>query len=386
MNKVVELNNFDITNNTIIIDSINRDCIVYPNPFNFRINLNPNNNENFYITKNFKNVKTFNIKKIILPSLFYVNTKIIVVPFEDENLIINYNNQFDNINYIENIIIDNYIIINAYKIVYDKIEFSITVNSNTQNLIFIYNNYDKNKSYMLQNNNYISNEIFNYLKSKSYNIGSSKIFGNITLTITNIINNYNSVYMYNFCKKLPNNNNILTKIYYYEHNVLDNIYIRKELSLNQLKLDYEKYLLIHIDEIYNNEYYSSYQNNITSYSILRVEGDEVSDKQFRTWNLESNKNFKNNDLGNITSLTFKILDSNGNLLLNSLNNSHIDLYIDINKKYDNKYENFNYASQYVNFRHPLYYYFQITLILEIGNYEIELNKQMFNSNVPYKKY
>ena len=386
MNKVVELNNFDITNNTIIIDSINRDCIVYPNPFNFRINLNPNNNENFYITKNFKNVKTFNIKKIILPSLFYVNTKFIVVPFEDENLIINYNNQFDNINYIENIIIDNYIIINAYKIVYDKIEFSITVNSNTQNLIFIYNNYDKNKSYMLQNNNYISNEIFNYLKSKSYNIGSSKIFGNITLTITNIINNYNSVYMYNFCKKLPNNNNILTKIYYYEHNVLDNIYIRKELSLNQLKLDYEKYLLIHIDEIYNNEYYSSYQNNITSYSILRVEGDEVSDKQFRTWNLESNKNFKNNDLGNITSLTFKILDSNGNLLLNSLNNSHIDLYIDINKKYDNKYENFNYASQYVNFRHPLYYYFQITLILEIGNYEIELNKQMFNSNVPYKKY
>ena len=386
MNKVVELNNFDITNNTIIIDSINRDCIVYPNPFNFRINLNPNNNENFYITKNFKNVKTFNIKKIILPSLFYVNTKFIVVPFEDENLIINYNNQFDNINYIENIIIDNYIIINAYKIVYDKIEFSITVNSNTQNLIFIYNNYDKNKSYMLQNNNYISNEIFNYLKSKSYNIGSSKIFGNITLTITNIINNYNSVYMYNFCKKLPNNNNILTKIYYYEHNVLDNIYIRKELSLNQLKLDYEKYLLIHIDEIYNNEYYSSYQNNITSYSILRVEGDEVSDKQFRTWNLESNKNFKNNDLGNITSLTFKILDSNGKLLLNSLNNSHIDLYIDINKKYDNKYENFNYASQYVNFRHPLYYYFQITLILEIGNYEIELNKQMFNSNVPYKKY
>ena len=283
-------------------------------------------------------------QNINVTSLFYVNTKIIVVPFEDENLIINYNNQFDNINYIENIIIDNYIIINAYKIVYDKIEFSITVNSNTQNLIFIYNNYDKNKSYMLQNNNYISNEIFNYLKSKSYNIGSSKIFGNITLTITNIINNYNSVYMYNFCKKLPNNNNILTKIYYYESNQNDNIIIRKEFSLNQLKLDYEKYLLIHIDEIYNNEYYSSYQNNITSYSILRVEGDEVSDKQFRTWNLESNKNFKNNDLGNITSLTFKILDSNGNLLLNSLNNSHIDLYIDINKKYDNKYENFNYAS------------------------------------------
>jgi hypothetical protein len=92
MNKVVELNNFDITNNTIIIDSINRDCNIYPNPFNFRINLNPNNNEIFYITKNFKNVKTFNIKKIILPSLFYVNTKIITEPFIDENLIIDYNN------------------------------------------------------------------------------------------------------------------------------------------------------------------------------------------------------------------------------------------------------------------------------------------------------
>ena len=218
------------------------------------------------------------------------------------------------------------------------------VNNISYNLIFIYNNFDKNKSYMLQNNNYISNEIFNYLKSKSYSIGSSKTFSNITVIISNILNNYNTIYIYNFCKKLPNNNNILTKIYYYEYNVLDVIIIRKEFSLNQLKLDYEKYLLIHIDEIYNNEYFSSYQNNISSYSIMRVEGDEVSDKQFRTWNLESNKNFKNNDLGNITSLTFKILDSNGNLLLNSLNNSHIDLYIDINKKYDNKYENFNYAS------------------------------------------
>ena len=385
MNKVVELNNFDITNNTIIIDSINRDCNIYPNPFNFRINLNPNNSENFYITKNFKNVKTFNIKKIILPSLFYVNTKIITEPFIDEGIIIN-SNLFNNIVFIENMIIDNYVIINARKIIIDKIEFTLTVGNISYNLIFIYNNFDKNKSYMLQNNNYISNEIFNYLKSKSYNITSSKTFGNITLTIDNITNSYNIIYMYNFCKKLPNNNNILTKIYYYESNQNDNIIIRKEFSLNQLKLDYEKYLLIHIDEIYNNEYYSSYQNNISSYSLLRVEGDEVSDKQFRTWNLESNKNFKNNDLGNITSLTFKILDSNGNLLLNSLNNSHIDLYIDTNIKYDNKYEIFNYASQYVNFRHPLYYYFQITLILEIGNYEIELNKQMFNSNVPYKKY
>jgi len=111
-----------------------------------------------------------------------------------------------------------------------------------------------------------------------------------------------------------------------------------------LKLENEKYLLINIDEINNNEYFSSYQNNITSYSILRVNSEELSDKQFRTWFLESNKYFKNNDLGNITSLTFKILDSNGNLLFNSLNNSHIDPNIDINRKYDNKYENFNYAS------------------------------------------
>jgi hypothetical protein len=90
MNKVIELNNFDITKNTIIVDTINRDCKTYPNPFNFRINLNPNNNEEFYITKNFKNVKIFNIKKIILPNLFYINTNIISSPFEDENLIINY--------------------------------------------------------------------------------------------------------------------------------------------------------------------------------------------------------------------------------------------------------------------------------------------------------
>ncbi len=390
MNKVIELNNFDITNNTIIVDSINRDYTKYPNPFNFKINLNPNNNENFYITKNFKNVKLFNIKKIILPNLFYINTNIINIPFIDENLIIDYNNQFINTNYIENILLTtinfSYMIINAYKIIYDRIEFTLTYNFVTYNLTFIFNNFNSSKSYVIENNNYISTEIFNYLKSKLYNINSIKTFNNITITITNIINNYNTIYIYNFCKKLANINYLLNKIYYYEYNTLEDTTIRKEFILNQLKLENEKYLLIHIDEINNNEYFSSYQNNISSYSILRVNGEELSDKQFRTWYLESNKYFKNNDLGNITSLTFKILDSNGNLLFNSINNSHIDTYIDINKKYDNKYENFNYASQYVNFRHPYYYYFQITLILEIGNYEIELNKQMYNSNIPFKNY
>ena len=76
---------------------------------------------------------------------------------------------------------------------------------------------------------------------------------------------------------------------------------------------------------------------------------------------------------------YKISLSRNNDRINKLNTQ-------INKKYDNKYENFNYASQYVNFRHPLYYYFQITIVLEIGNYDIELNKQIFNSNLPYKKY
>jgi len=153
MNKVIELNNFDITNNTIIIDSINRDYNKYPNPFNFKINLNPNNNENFYITKNFKNVKFFNIKKIILPNLFYINTNIINIPFIDESNIIDYNNQFNSNNYIENIkistILADYIIINAYKIIYDKIDFILTINSNNYNLSYIYNNYNNINSYFL---------------------------------------------------------------------------------------------------------------------------------------------------------------------------------------------------------------------------------------------
>jgi hypothetical protein len=121
---------------TIIIDSNKRNINLYPNPFKFKIFFEPiYDQSNFYINRNFKNIKSFFINKIYLPNQFNINIEYPDI-LPNEELLTNSNifNSVEN-NYIENkvIIVDNinYVLINAYKIIFDKIDFSIQINNNT---------------------------------------------------------------------------------------------------------------------------------------------------------------------------------------------------------------------------------------------------------------
>ena len=100
--KVINKNNNDKI--TIIIDSNKRDIKKYPSPFKFKILFDPlKNQENFYINKSFKNIKSFTVDKIFLPNRYYIKTTITNI-LPDENLIID-DTIFENNNYIENITI-----------------------------------------------------------------------------------------------------------------------------------------------------------------------------------------------------------------------------------------------------------------------------------------
>lgn len=57
----------------IKINSIDRNLIKEPNPFNFRINFNKNNNNEFCINSNYKNIKKITVTELVIPSRIYDN-------------------------------------------------------------------------------------------------------------------------------------------------------------------------------------------------------------------------------------------------------------------------------------------------------------------------
>ena len=58
----------------IKINSINRNLLKEPNPFNFRINFNKNNENEFCINSKFRDIKKVIVSEVVIPSRIYDNT------------------------------------------------------------------------------------------------------------------------------------------------------------------------------------------------------------------------------------------------------------------------------------------------------------------------
>ena len=96
-----------ITQNVLTFDSIDRDTNKYPNPFNYKVKFNPNNNNNdAFISKNYKNVKYLSLEYIIIPRKFYLLMKDLSNTNDNLNDINNLMNDFNNI--YSNMIINNF--------------------------------------------------------------------------------------------------------------------------------------------------------------------------------------------------------------------------------------------------------------------------------------
>ena len=268
-------------------------------------------------------------------------------------------------------VITNYIIIAAYKIIIKNIYFTIIdKQGNLTSHVYYLNGFNKSENKLLISNSNVTKEMFNFLDSEAYNIGQIQIFENYQLNITNIII-INTKYIYNYCKELTNERDILKTIYYYEQNSINSQILRYEYVLCDYTLEHEKYLLLNINEFNNNNYYTSNDiNNNNVFGSLILDKDHK--KYYNTWNSYNKRIFKNNELGNINQLTIKILDQEGTLLTNS-SEEIIDKYLPNDNLYS-KYNTLDYSSPYIYFRHPLYINFQLTLIFELGVYETEIGK------------
>jgi hypothetical protein len=76
----------EVINEYIInVNSVDRNCVQYPNPFDYKVLFNPADTKNAYITKVFKNVKYINLRNVIVPSRSVVLKKNINIITANQN-------------------------------------------------------------------------------------------------------------------------------------------------------------------------------------------------------------------------------------------------------------------------------------------------------------
>lgn len=384
---------------TCHFNSINRNIVKYPNPFNFLITFTPISSEpNAYITKKFENILYIKLKVAILPKKYYVKKTILTdaPPTEITDL---FGLAFPP---ADNAIINvgatpTYAIIHAYYKV-DLILFEVSININPVSTISFINSSSNNFttgdavqfSASVYPHNIISGTTyFINISGSTFSLHSTysqAIAGTnkITLTTTGIdvkVSYVNKVINYtNYEPEISTvitTSNEVTKIlaptpsYIYYNFVLDNLSV-----LN------EKYLIVKINEITDTSEFSTDQSLASSFTILFP--DTVYDNAIFSDGSYSEKIFKYSDLGtlskmllSITNAVNKPISTNTIAYDNEISNINSTLCTcSTNAITGNKERDYKCICSYI--RHPRYEKNQLDLMFKFGIIETDMNKRVFS--------
>lgn len=388
----------------INISSVDRDCEIYPNPFNYSVffnavasntgsGKNSFKNNNAQISKAFKNIKYINLKSVTVPRKYFIINKKI-------NLFTTLGNDTEFINLFLNTPINNPVM------TYQKFRGIITFGTFTYYFYYY-------KQTIGQNNNYFlcTYDIYfdkNYKQKIDIQIGTSTneviiknffttplepIVGytvkNDTIDINDDNDNHNhdnnadlefasewilvdkSTDKIKFCKKNSNFNKIINQTFEIrltQNNTIDSImyYILLDSSLED-----DRYILLNINEIDTNYEYATDQEIENSFSILFP--DYVNGDYYYLDSAHHEKVYDHGNLGNISRMTIKFKNSSGKELKSFYNKELIDFDIKTPKdrcicKYDETTGEHirNYQCSHSYLRHQGYEKLQNTLLFKLG--------------------
>jgi hypothetical protein len=317
---------------TIIIDSLDRDFNKYKNPFEYRINFNdiPNSSD-AVILRNFDNVKYIKMDTCILPSYYYFvkqDTSLNNVDFDiikTMNLVDNPRNSTFNLSSYD--VSGNYAIIDIVDI--------LSADTTT------YTRYIK------------------WCDVQEYPVSVDNVF-EMSFTFNSDSGNMPSD-PHSSSPAYPSLNSI-TRYKMKQYNIVN-----------------DKYTLLHIEE-FNNTIENTTSDTIKkAFSVLFFDGCQsgtnyVSSKY-------TDKVFKTSSLGKINRLSISFKNFNGHQLKNSASD-YTDYHISSNKQCDcttttNGYFNRDYRCSCTYFRNKYYQKFQNLIILKVGAYESQIDKEIF---------
>lgn len=359
----------EVINEYIInINSVNRDCNLYPNPFNYKVLFNAGETHNANITRLFKNIKYINLKSVIVPNRCVVIKKQIYCYYKNSNAS----------DLIQLFTAKNE---NEQICVYEKIRLKI----NDKFYCYYYKfGYEDKEFYILTYDVFLDME---YRQKISINITQTRTnrelienyFNEIDMldaVIENtIIENNNFILIYDqdnkikFCPQNDNFNESIDKVFEIKHDG-NTIELFDMYVLTHDKLSDDRYLLLGIKEIESNYEYSTDDSTENAFSILFP--DYYTDNYYYLDSSHHEKMYNGSTLGNITKMTINFQNSSGNnVKINYGNIIDNDITTPKNKcicGYDTitgeKIRNYQCAHSYL--RHCGYEKLQNTLLFKVG--------------------
>ena len=301
----------------VVFDSANRFLKNYPDPFYYRVTFNPLENEKeAYISRNFKNVKNLSLDYAIMPRKCFIEKR-------------------DITEYIENSTNDS---------IFNLMQQFDDINSDDVIDNFTLPNCDLSSNTIVIINKYLCN-------------------GNKIIVFTNKLKEYNAC-MINCWEIIKDSNNNVCVYHYY---------------LSNLSLEFEKFLLIYIDEITDPYCHSTNQSINRAFGLMFP--NFVSGDYYYLDTKYVEKVYKYSSLGNINQMTIRIMNSNGIPI--KLNKEAIDLNTSSSNKCICKKDNLGnivriYSCACTYMRHPYYVKFQNTLVFKISYADPDIDKRVFN--------
>lgn len=350
----------EVINEYIInINSVDRDCIAYPNPFNYKVLFNPADTRNAYITRVFKNIKYINLRSAIVPNKYCILKKnIIIDPVNQYNFI----GLFDGKNPNDQIC------------VYTKYRAKLTINEITCYTYYykINNSYNILTYELYLDENYkqkIDNLVLN--NPTQENIDGQLDSDNDIIIETNFIilidKTNNKI---KFSPQNDNFNDMIDRTFEFEYNDTNNtINYFNMCILIENKLSDERYLLLNIKEIDTNYEYATDQNTENAFAILFP--DYFTEYYYYLDSSHHEKVYDHGSLGNISKMTISFMSASANdIKINYKNIIDYDVKTPKDKcicEYDEtggKKRNYQCCHSYL--RHMGYEKLQNSLLFKVG--------------------
>ena len=392
--KIKRINDYDNTHNfydnnvlgvkeeineyIININSVYRDCKIYPNPFNYKVNFNTEYNNNAVISKIFNNIKYIKLIHMSVPKKYMINI-ITYNIFNENNDMIDFINLFlskqenDRIHlYYKYLVVLTYLTIPYYFFYY-----KISVNDKNYyicNYIIYCDKECKHKiNFNLNNTAHtdVINNIFNNIDN--INITSTTILYNIgNWILINVSNN-----KFKFCEENLNFNDTINTTFEFMY---DNLTLRA-YTLQDYSLENDRYFLLDINELNDSQYeYSTDQKIENCFTMLY---NDYSFGDYFYLETYYHKIYTQSNLGNISKMSIQLKNIYGNDIIPSILYDKIIDY-DITTPKDKCICNINletgelirnYSCCHSYLRHPGYEKIQNNLLFKVGVLEGTIKTQ-----------
>jgi hypothetical protein len=228
----------------------------------------------------------------------------------------------------------------------------------------------------------VNNPIFVNLFNNFNNVHpNSQILDELTtyVIITTYIDGPLRIIVYTLL--LPEMSDFMTVCWEITYDTSNDTYTTYQFNLTTLSLEYDKFLLVFIDEISNA--YGHSTNEFIDNAFGVVMPNFVNQDYYYLDTKLVEKIYRYSDLGNIDQITLRITNSKGVPI--TLNKNAIDTRVktkDVRKCICSKDSNGNYVRNYscacTYMRHPLYVKFQNNILFKLGFIEPDIDKRVFN--------